>query len=85
MIPSFTGDGMAMALRSARLAADAVLAGESAPEFQRALTAAFRGPVRLASLLAALARPPTAQQLLAATGRLAPCLLGRIAAGTRLG
>ena len=85
VIPSFTGDGMAMALRSARLAADAILAGEPAPEFQRALTAAFRGPVRLASLLAALARPPAAQQLLAATGRLAPWLLGRIAAGTRLG
>ena len=57
VIPSFTGDGMAMALHSARHAADAILAGRSPrPSSSVALTAAFRRPVRLAGLLAALAR-----------------------------
>ena len=85
VIPSFTGDGMAMALCSARRAAAAILAGQPAGEFQRKLSASFRGPVRLAGLVATLAKAPAAQQALAAAGQVAPWLLGRIAAGTRLG
>ncbi len=84
VIPSFTGDGMAMALRSARYAADAIAAGQSASDFQFALTQAFRRPVRLAGLLATLTQAPATQHLLAMAGRFAPGLLARIAAGTRL-
>lgn len=85
VIPSFTGDGMAMALCSARRAAAAILAGQPAGDFQRKLSASFRGPVRLAGLVAKLTKAPAAQQALAAAGQAAPWLLGRIAAGTRLG
>src|SRR5262249_45064191 len=84
-IPSFTGDGMAMALRSARAAADAILAGRSAALYQAELANAFRAPMWLAQLFASMATTPVAQDFLVTIARTAPWLIGRIAAGTRLG
>ncbi len=85
VIPSFTGDGMAMALRSARAATAAILAGRSPADYHRALAQAFRGPVRKAGLIAMLASTPPAQRMLAAAGSAAPWLIARLAAGTRIG
>jgi flavin-dependent dehydrogenase len=85
VIPSFTGDGMAMALQSARVAADAVREGTLPSSYQRGLARTFRGPVRKAGFVAALAAPPLAQHLLAAAGNAAPWLVAKLAGATRLG
>ena len=85
VIPSFTGDGMAMALRSAHIVADAVLEGRRSTSYHHDLAATFRGPVYRAGLIAALAAPPLAQHLLAAAGNAAPWLIARLAAATRIG
>ena len=59
VIPSFTGDGISIALHSGALAAEMVLAGESASEFHRTLHRQLRRPMALATFLsrAAVAFP----------------------------
>ena len=69
VIPSFCGDGMGIALESGRLAAAMLAAGASADQYQAALLARTRRPVRLA---------------MAALG-LAETRLGRLAAIAGLG
>jgi menaquinone-9 beta-reductase len=49
VIPSFTGDGMAIALYSGIAAAQAVMAGEGATSFQRRLTDRLRWQFRVAT------------------------------------
>jgi flavin-dependent dehydrogenase len=56
VIPSFTGEGIAIALRSARLAAAAVLAGDGAERHAAALRRELRGTLRRSGLLAAAIR-----------------------------
>ena len=51
MIPSFTGDGMSIALLSGIAAAQAVLAGDSAEHFQRRMIARLAPQFRWASLV----------------------------------
>lgn len=52
VIPSFTGDGISIALHTARRAANAYLAGEAAPAFQAKLRAALMPQMRLAEFAA---------------------------------
>jgi flavin-dependent dehydrogenase len=52
VIPSFTGDGISIALHTARRAAAACLAGEPAPVFQPKLRSAMLPQMRLAELAA---------------------------------
>jgi menaquinone-9 beta-reductase len=52
VIPSFTGDGISIALHTARRAATAYLASESAPVFQPKLRSAMLPQMRLAELAA---------------------------------
>ena len=52
VIPSFTGDGISIALHTARCATAAYLAAEPAPLFQANLGAALRAQMRLAELAA---------------------------------
>lgn len=85
VIPSFTGDGMAMALRSAASAADAILAGRPAGDLHRRLAAAFRQPMRLAGGVARLSAVPALQAHLVELCRVAPGLLAWAAARTRAG
>ena len=56
VIPSFTGEGVAIALRSARLAAAAVLAGDGAERYAAALRSELLGPLRRSGLIAAAIR-----------------------------
>lgn len=58
VIPSFCGDGMAIALESGRLAAQMLGQGARAPDYQRALLARTRRPVTLAMAALAVARHP---------------------------
>ena len=53
VIPSFTGDGISIALHTARCAATAYLAGESAPAFQAKLRSAMLSQMLLAEAAAA--------------------------------
>ncbi len=85
VIPSFCGDGMGIALESGRLAARMLAAGASADEYQAALLARTRRPVRRAmgalrlaetrlgrlAALAGLAAIPGALALLARMTRVA--------------
>lgn len=78
-----TGDGMAIALRSAALAVDCLRAGRSSASYSGLLRREIAGQVRKAMLLhqlAALPVLPIAMGLL----RFWPPLLGRLAAATRL-
>lgn len=52
VIPSFTGDGISIALHTARCAVAAFLAGESAPLFQARLRSALLPQMRLAEFAA---------------------------------
>jgi menaquinone-9 beta-reductase len=58
VIPSFCGDGMAIAIESGRLAAAMLAQGASAASYQRALLSRTRRPVRLAMAALAVARHP---------------------------
>jgi flavin-dependent dehydrogenase len=58
VIPSFCGDGMAIALESGRLAAALLADGSSAAQYQRALLARTARPVRLAMAALGIARNP---------------------------
>ncbi|WP_181704705.1 NAD(P)/FAD-dependent oxidoreductase [Chthonobacter rhizosphaerae] len=84
VIPSFTGDGMAIALVSARLAAEAFLAGGNAADFQAALAERTRAPVRRAGVVAALLDRPAALAAASMAVRAAPVILAGVAAATRV-
>ena len=84
VIPSFTGDGMSIALHSAALAAEMYLAGKNTVEYTQCLTEQLRSGMRVALLLS--------RSMVTSGGRmLAPFLLstvpgamGRIALSTRI-
>jgi menaquinone-9 beta-reductase len=82
--PSLTGDGLAIALHSGRLAATAVLAGDGPEGYARSMRADVLPQVRRALLAQrVLASAPGRRIVLAATGLLPP-LLSAAAAMTRL-
>jgi menaquinone-9 beta-reductase len=83
VIPSFTGEGIAIALRTARLAASAVLAGERVEDFARAARNDVRQPIRNACRIGALASRGAAFRLALRIGRL-PGVLSTLARSTRI-
>jgi hypothetical protein len=83
VIPSFTGDGMAMALRSATQAAAAVLAGLPPAAYHRRMVEAFAPQVRVARAVAGLSAVAPLQAPLVTACRALPGLLTAIAARTR--
>jgi flavin-dependent dehydrogenase len=84
VIPSFSGDGIAIALHSARLAADVHLAGGSAVEFQTRLAADVADQVRRATWLSRMLVRPFGQFGAAVAARLRPDLLAAVAQATRI-
>ncbi len=84
VIPSFCGDGMAIALHSARLAAEAVRTGAGAERYHRAMRSAAAGPVRLASGLSRLARSRAVRDAMVAGAQLWPGFVGQMALRTRV-
>jgi flavin-dependent dehydrogenase len=64
VIPSFTGDGISIALHTARRAADAYLAAEPAPVFQPKLRSALLPQMRLAEFAADGLNNPVARAVL---------------------
>lgn len=83
VIPSFCGEGMSIALRSGRLAAEAILAGQSAQAFQRSFGEAVRRRVRLSAQLSRLACTPVGGRAVTALGARYPGLVRWVAASTR--
>jgi flavin-dependent dehydrogenase len=56
VIPSFTGEGIAIALRTARLAADAIMAGVPSRDFAATARREVRWPMRVAAVLETMIR-----------------------------
>ena len=84
VIPSFAGDGIAIALHSARMAADYCLAGRDGSEFQRDLARDVGPQVRRATLVSKVLVDPRGQALALGLARLVPALVGGIGRGTRI-
>jgi flavin-dependent dehydrogenase len=84
VIPSFTGDGMAIALHSAALAARMLLAGQGAGDYHRRLRADIAGPVRRATALYRLGRWGPGQAGIMTAAALFPPGLRLAAALTRV-
>lgn len=84
VIPSFTGDGLALALHSGRFAAQSLLAGRSSHDFHANLHKQLRWQLSFATMLSrALISRPKLLGLSLAT-RLFPGMLPAVASHTRL-
>jgi len=84
VIPSFSGDGMSIALHSARLAASAYLAGQGAQAYQARLAADVGAQVWRATWLSRIFVHRGPQHGLLATARLLPAALRLGTALTRV-
>ncbi len=84
VIPSFCGDGMAIALHSAHLAARVVLAGGAAADYHGAIRRAAGPPVRLAHRAYRLTRSRAVRDLAVGAARRWPSLLRQAALWTRV-
>jgi menaquinone-9 beta-reductase len=84
VVPSFTGDGMAIALYSGLEAAQALLAGRSGAAYQHDLIARLRPQFRLAGGIGRLLETPATCGIGVAAARLLPQLVRGTIAATRL-
>lgn len=84
VIPSFCGDGIALALHGAALLAASYLAGEQEEAWRRKMASQVRRQVSLASAISrALVRAPGQRAAISALG-LWPAALARVASATRI-
>ena len=84
VVPSFAGEGMAMALHSAQLAADALLASDPASAYQARFAADVGLRVRWAARLSQAVTSQTGQGLAALVCRAFPHWLPGLARATRI-
>jgi flavin-dependent dehydrogenase len=84
VIPSFTGDGIAIALYSGVAAARALLAGQKADNWQRQMIRRLQPQFRLAYGIGKLLETPLTCGVSIAAAKLAPSLVRFAAAATRL-
>ncbi|HEY8381774.1 MAG TPA: FAD-dependent monooxygenase [Microvirga sp.] len=85
VIPSFSGDGMSIALHTARLAAGTYLRrGNAAGRYHAEARRDIERQIRLASNLYAVSRSPLGQQALVLACRTVPAALRLMAAWTRV-
>lgn len=84
VIPSFTGDGISIALHSGALAAHTYLSGGNPDDFLRRLRGQLRKPMRLAILLSRVIVAAPGRIAAPAALALAPEIMRWIAAGTRI-
>jgi flavin-dependent dehydrogenase len=84
VIPSLAGEGMSIAMHSARLAADVLLAGGTSRTYQRALARDVERQVGRATWISRALVRDWAQALTIQIVRAYPKALGLAAAGTRL-
>ncbi|HVB89441.1 MAG TPA: FAD-dependent monooxygenase [Beijerinckiaceae bacterium] len=84
VVPSFSGDGIAIALHSANLAAQYYLSGKPSGEFQTRLASDLAAQIRRATWLSRVLVHPFGQAAAAATFAFAPGLLAVVARATRV-
>jgi flavin-dependent dehydrogenase len=84
VIPSFSGDGMSIALHSAALAARCFIAGRTAAEYQRRMAADIGWPVRLATAISRFAVGAAGRLLIGHGASRMPALMAAVAAATRV-
>jgi len=85
VIPSFSGDGMSIAMHTGRLAADAYLAGdETGRTFHRRVRADIAGQIRFAAVLHRAGRSAPGRRALLRACRLWPGAMRLFASWTRL-
>ena len=84
VVPSFTGDGLAIALHSAVAAARASLAGEQSGVYQRQFIGLLRPQFRLARGISRMLETPVTSALSVTMARLFPSLVTKLASATRL-
>jgi flavin-dependent dehydrogenase len=84
VVPSFTGDGMAIALHSGVAAARALLAGRTADAYQRDFVRELRAQFRLARTVGRLLETPMTCAISVAAARFFPSLATTVATATRL-
>lgn len=84
VIPSFSGDGMSIALHTAHLGARLYLEGRTSGDLTTLLHTQLRRQVRLATGISRAMVRPAAQPLLAIAARLAPSALALFARATRI-
>ena len=84
VIPSFSGDGMSIALHSARLAAKYYLADRAAEDYQGRMARDIWAPVRIATIVSLLAVDPIGRRLVGGMATLLPRLIAVAATGTRI-
>lgn len=84
VIPSFTGDGMSLALHSARLASASLLTGAGQAAYYQRLARDFGGPLRRATWLQRLSDDEAWRQRATMLACAVPALLGLGARWTRL-
>jgi len=84
VIPSFTGDGMSIALHSGALASEMFLAGRSAGEFHRSLRNQLRPGMRVSNLIAKVMMSGFGRSAAPAAATLLPEAMVGIARWTRI-
>ena len=84
VIPSFSGDGMSIALHSARLASACLIDGLGADAYQRRLAADVGAQISRATFVSRLLVRPAGQRLALGAARIAPALMGMVAEATRI-
>ena len=84
VVPSFAGDGMSIALHSARLAASFFLSGSSAAAYQRRMARDIWLPVRCATLLSMMAVRPIGGMVVGWGASHIPATMSIVAAATRV-
>jgi flavin-dependent dehydrogenase len=84
VIPSFTGDGMSIALHSANLAAQIYLGGESVERYSEALRTQLRSSMRLATFLSQAMVTPAGRAFASLGLSIFPGAMNRIARSTRI-
>jgi len=84
VIPSFTGDGISIALHSGALAAQMFVEGQSAADYNRALRMQLTGPMNLATWLSRAAVTAAGRATALAALTLAPNAMCWVAESTRI-
>jgi flavin-dependent dehydrogenase len=84
VIPSFTGDGLAIALVTGSCAARAIARGEPAQAFHAAMRARLATPMRLAGLLSRAIASPLGRAAVMWPARAVPPLFAFVASHTRI-
>ncbi|WP_374652662.1 NAD(P)/FAD-dependent oxidoreductase [Dongia sp.] len=82
--PSFSGDGMSIALHTATQAVEAYLAGDTAKQYHRRMRGALAGQFACGRILSGMIRVPFGRHLLMTAAGMSPLLLPGLARLTRL-